>query len=126
MNSGKVANAIRTFQNEQNVGVLDLQEKSTAKLSCKSSNRNIRCLNRTILPLSWMTGQKHYHTTLRYSTESMHTPYKGPPLKPVEDTDHLESMPWNEPISTRKPPCGDFELLRMFSRRICFSFGPRL
>ena len=94
MNSGKVPNAIRTLQNEQNGGVLDLQEKTTAKPSCKSSNRNIRRLNPTIIPLSWITGQIHYHTTLRFSTESMHTPYEGPPLKPVVATDHLESMPW--------------------------------
>ena len=74
---------------------LTYKKKSTAKPSCKSSNRNIPRLNRTILPLSWMTGQIHYHTTLRYSTESMHTPYEGPALKPVVAKDVLESMPWN-------------------------------
>ena len=34
---------------------LTYKKKSTAKPSCKSSNRNIRRLNRTILLLSWMT-----------------------------------------------------------------------
>ena len=38
MNSGKVANAIRTLQKEQNGGVLDLQEKINGKTVLKSSN----------------------------------------------------------------------------------------